>query len=356
MTREELRERALRFLRSEPGVPAADLASFAGDLLAWVKAHGSPRDEAIAAVLRREADSLYEKFDDDQVEILMDMAFPLEGEIPVKDDQILAGVMKVVSQQTAGPRAVAPPRAPSIPPPLRTRLPSIAGGISFLAGFAAAFLMGLLFGQGVDELLRSPPTLIGQSGGNSGGNTSGGPGGETMVLARNFSEEHFDFTWPDPGVKPKGTDGKAGGPTTRKHPDPDFSTPPPILTMWIDDLHNEGDTRVLRLAYKASREGSMALYRCSEEGFPVLVHTGPVGESVTYRDMSWDAGDGELLAIVSELPADQEPLVLEGAALEKEVQGLRPGFPSLEAIRVWAFQEARNRQVTLSIARGEVRR
>jgi hypothetical protein len=46
--------------------------------------------------------------------------------------------------------------------------------------------------------------------------------------------------------------------------------------------------------------------------------------------------------------------MLEGAALTKEVQSLRPGNPSLEAIRVWAFQEARNRQVTLSIARGNI--
>lgn len=351
VTREELRERALRFLRSE-GCATADLASFATDLLGWVKAHGSPRDEAIAAVLRREADTLYDRFDDQQLDMLMDLAFPLEGEIPMKDDQILAGVMQAVAAQPATPKAAAPP-APTTPPPMRTRLPNIAGSISFLAGFAAAFLMGLLFGQGVDELMRSPPTLIGDA-----RNTAGDPGGghsEPMQIAQNFSEEHFDFTWPEPSIKPKGTEGKAGGPNGSKHPDPSFNTPPPILTMWIDDLHDEGDTRVMRLAYKASKPGSMALYRCSKDGFPVLVHTGPVSEEPTFREMNWDAGESELLALVSDIPADQEPLVLEGAALEKEVQGLRPGSPSLEAIRVWAFQEARARQVTLSIARGEVR-
>ena len=60
-------------------------------------------------------------------------------------------------------------------------------------------------------------------------------------------------------------------------------------------------------------------------------------------DLTGDAP--ALLALASDAP-----LALEGTALEDHLVGMRDPRTALEAIRVWAFQEARNRQTTLTLA------
>jgi len=219
---------------------------------------------------------------------------------------------------------------------------SWTSGLSLLLGGSFMFFLGVFSADHLDGFLPGF-TLRADTIVSDGSQAS--PVGSTITAQDpvRFETRRFDFSWPAPQIGPKALRTDPALPSTQ----PSKGASPRLdLDVTLDDLTREGTSTHVTLGIKPSRKTYLIVYAASNGQKPLPVHKSRVDGTRIKVEYRSKGDQPEMLALASDAP-----LALEGAALEEALVGIRDPRTALEAIRVWAFQEALNRQTTLTVAR-----
>ena len=385
-----LHRRACELLRPGSNPKPEEVRRFLDDVL--MSAHQEAQqdqtvlvaldDALIRTVLQRECDHIEAYYSGDDALTLLDVAIPdpLNGigamfsgldahgiqdkktadsaiSHPV-DDDILRGVLtltrttpvEIKARASQGTLSHLPrPRNPTIETEVATRRIVASGifgswtsGLSLLLGGSFMFFLGVFSADHLDGFLPGF-TLRADTIVSDGSQAS--PVGSTITAQDpvRFETRRFDFSWPAPQIGPKALRTDPALPSTQ----PSKGASPRLdLDVTLDDLTREGTSTHVTLGIKPSRKTYLIVYAASNGQKPLPVHKSRVDGTRIKVEYRSKGDQPEMLALASDAP-----LALEGAALEEALVGIRDPRTALEAIRVWAFQEALNRQTTLTVAR-----
>ena len=385
-----LHRRACELLRPGSNPKPEEVRRFLDDVL--MSAHQEAQqdqtvlvaldDALIRTVLQRECDHIEAYYSGDDALTLLDVAIPdpLNGigamfsgldahgiqdkktadsaiSHPV-DDDILRGVLtltrttpvEIKARASQGTLSHLPrPRNPTIETEVATRRIVASGifgswtsGLSLLLGGSFMFFLGVFSADHLDGFLPGF-TLRADTIVSDGSQAS--PVGSTITAQDpvRFETRRFDFSWPAPQIGPKALRTDPALPSTQ----PSKGASPRLdLDVTLDDLTREGTSTHVTLGIKPSRKTYLIVYAASNGQKPLPVHKSRVDGTRIKVEYRSKGDQPEMLALASDAP-----LALEGAALEEAHVGIRDPRTALEAIRVWAFQEALNRQTTLTVAR-----